>query len=90
MTKKNNFTKEEVIELYKFHFPAQTKKSNEVLKKAFDDELIFVLRALDETSPTIIMEWIKENLFSATEEKLRGAFEIALAMKKFEDTRRVT
>lgn len=85
---KGKFTKEEVIELYKFHYPIKTKRNDGALSKASPDEPIFVLRGMDETSPLIIMDWIRENMFTAPEDKLRSAFEQALIMKKFEDRRR--
>lgn len=49
--------------------------------KAKDDEMLFVLRAQDVSSPKIILEWIKEN-FHCSDKKLREAFECALEMKK--------
>lgn len=88
--KKKDFTKDEVVQLYQYHFGPQPKKKNETLAKAFDEEEIFVLRSMDETSPLIVMEWIKENMYTASEDKLRSAFEAALRMKKFEDSRRAT
>lgn len=89
MTKKKDFpSKDEAIDIYKLHYLTKNKRTDETLAKAFADEPIFVLRALDETSPLIIMDWIRENLFTAPEDKLRSAFEQALAMKKFEDKRR--
>ena len=87
-TNKKFPTREEATEFYKFYFPVRTKKNDETLQKTFNEEPIFTLRAMDETSPLIIMDWIRENLFSASEDKLRSAFEQALAMKKFEDKKR--
>jgi hypothetical protein len=78
MTKKKELlTKEETIQLYKFYFPPQTKSTNETLKKVYDNEEIFILRALDETTPVIILDWIRENFYTAPEDKLRSAFEAA-------------
>jgi len=91
MVDKKKFpTRDEAIEFYKFYFTPQTKRNSEVLNKAQPNEEIFVLREIDETSPVIIMEWIKENFYTASEEKLRSAFEIALRMNKAEDRRRIT
>lgn len=81
-------SKDEAIDIYKFHFPVRTKRNDETLRKADINEPVFVLRAMDESAPLAIMDWIRENLFSASENKLRSAFEQALAMKKFEDKRR--
>ncbi len=86
--RKKDFSKEEVTQLYQVHYPTKNKRNDETLSKTFADEPIFLLRALDETAPLIIMDWIRENLFTAPEDKLRSAFEQALAMKKFEDKRR--
>ena len=51
------------------------------MKKAFDDEMLFVLMGRDATAPKVVLEWIKENLFTQPEDKLREAFECALKMK---------
>lgn len=67
-----------------------TKKNNKTLGNCFDDEEIFVLRALDETSPVIVIEWIKENFYTAGKEKLQSAFDVALKMKDQENKRRAT
>lgn len=91
MAKKINYpTKNEAIQIYQTHFPVRNKKNDETIQKMFADEPIFPLRAMDETAPLIILDWIRENLFSASEDKLRSAFEQALAMKRFEDKRRAT
>lgn len=51
--------------------------------KAADDEMLFVLRAQDVSAPKVVLHWIAKNFDSASEEKLREAFECAIAMKKF-------
>lgn len=52
------------------------------LGKAKDDEMLFILRAQDMTSPTIVLEWIKLNFQTCPEEKLKEAFECALEMRR--------
>ena len=49
--------------------------------KAKDNEVIFVLRGQDYSSPKAIMFWIMENLTTTPEAKLRDAFNAAMAMK---------
>ena len=89
MKRGDALSKERILELYQNQYPPQTANKNFVLGKAFGDEELFVLRAMDETAPVIILEWIKENYYTANEDTLRSAFESALRMKKFEDKRRV-
>ncbi len=57
------------------------KDSTGSLAKAADNEMLFVLRAQDASSPQVIMEWIKLNLH-CSDEKLREAFECALTMNR--------
>lgn len=52
--------------------------------KADQDEPLFVLRAQDETSPQVILEWIKLNIDTCPIEKLRMALETANAMSKYD------
>lgn len=59
-----------------------TKETSVCLDKAAPDEQIFVLRAQDVSSPHLVMEWIKMNLETCPEDKLRQAFETALKMLK--------
>jgi len=58
------------------------KKNDPCLEKAFEDEMLFVLMARDETAPAMVIEWIKINLRKQPEEKLREAFECAMKMIK--------
>ena len=58
--------------------------------KAGKDEELFVLRAQDESSPEIVMEWIKRNFKTASDAKLRDAFDCALRMKHFGMARAAT
>jgi len=43
----------------------------------------FTLIAQDKSSPSIICEWIKQNIETAPEEKLRDALNDALIMRKW-------
>lgn len=56
------------------------KKTDSFIKKAYDDEMLFVLMTRDATAPKIVLEWIKENLDRQPVEKLREAFEVAMQM----------
>ena len=58
------------------------KNDDPCIKKAYDDERLFVLMTRDITAPKIVLEWIKENLDNQPDEKLREAFECALEMAK--------
>jgi len=51
------------------------------LNKAADDEMLFVLRAQDESAPRTILHWISKNFETCPDDKLREAFECALKMK---------
>jgi len=90
MKRGNSLPKERVLELYGELYPPQPKQSNYTLQAARPDEEIFVLKELDETAPWVIMEWMKENFHTASEDKLRSAFESALRMKRADDKRRAT
>lgn len=57
------------------------------LHKIKDDEPFFVLRAQDDSSSRQVLEWIKDNFSYMNEEKLREAFECALAMRKYTGSR---
>lgn len=61
----------------------ELKNPQSTLGKAFEDEPLFILRGQDVTSPRVILHWMAKNFESVTEAKLRDAFEIALAMKKW-------
>lgn len=52
------------------------------LNKANDEEMLFILRAQDVTSPTIIAEWIKQNIITAPPGKLHEALDCALVMRE--------
>jgi hypothetical protein len=57
------------------------KNTDTCLQKAFDDEKLFVLMTRDMTSPAVVLEWIKLNINTQPDDKLREAFECALEMK---------
>jgi len=57
------------------------KETDPCIQKAFIDERLFVLMTRDITAPEVVMEWIKLNLHTQPESKLREAFECALEMK---------
>jgi len=52
------------------------------MSKIKDDEPFFVLRGQDWTSFICILDWIKENP-QVNDDKLREAFECALAIKNY-------
>lgn len=62
------------------------KGTDSTLAKIGDEEIIFVLRGQDKSSPAVILEWLKLNWDnpSMTEEKLKEAFNCALDMRRFE------
>lgn len=57
------------------------KQNDPCLKKAYDDEKIFVLMARDISAPTTILEWLKLAFYDQPDDKLREAFEAAIEMK---------
>jgi hypothetical protein len=63
-----------------------TKHDSLTLKKAGENEEIFVLRAQDASAPRAVILWIADNL-NASDEKLRDAFECALRMRKHPKTK---
>lgn len=64
------------------------KKSDELsntqscLSKAGQNEMLFVLRGQDASSPKTVLFWIAENFDTCPDAKLREAFECALSMKQ--------
>lgn len=85
-----DLTNEEIMELYSSSFLPQTKLTNQTIKNAWEEEEIFALRAIDETTPMVILYWIRENFFTAPEMKLRSAFEAAIRCKNQENRKRAT
>lgn len=57
------------------------------LAKAGEDEMLFILRAQDCSSPQVIIEWMKINFHHLPEAKLREAFECAMEMRKYKGTK---
>lgn len=55
--------------------------------KAKDDEMLFILRAQDQTSPIVILHWMQMNFWTCPEAKLREAFECAMKMRAYPDTK---
>ena len=51
-------------------------------KARANGEQTFTLRAQDQTSPTVIAEWIKLNIETAPADKLRDALEECLKMRQ--------
>lgn len=60
-----------------------SKNESVCLKNAKEDEPVFVLLARDASSAKVIIHWIAKNFDTCNEEKLRDAFECALAMKAY-------
>ena len=58
------------------------KNSDSCIKKAFDDERLFVLMARDPSAPMVIIEWIKHNITMQPREKLIEALDAAIEMSK--------
>lgn len=85
MKRGRSLPKEQILELYGELYPPQQKQNNYTIQQARPDEEIFVLRETDETAPWVIMEWMKENFHTASEDKLRSAFESAIRMKRADD-----
>lgn len=67
-----------------------TKHTSRCLRKAYDDEPIFVLRAKDITSPSIIKQWVAQNIGTQPLEKLKIALELAIEMEQWRDENEVT
>lgn len=57
------------------------------LNKADNNELLFILRAQDVSSPLVVIEWIKQNFLTSDKAKLMEAFMLALQMKEHRDTK---
>jgi len=58
-----------------------TKHTSQCLRKAGDDEPIFVLRAKDPTAPPLIRKWAEANQNWQPEAKRKGALELATEME---------
>lgn len=60
-----------------------SKSQSKCLQNAKDNEPVFVLRGQDDSSPAVVLDWIQRNFESCPDDKLRDAFECALAMKNY-------
>lgn len=58
------------------------KATDKCIKKAFEDEMLFVLMARDASSPHVVIEWIKWNLSCQPAEKLHEALDCAIKMNE--------
>lgn len=58
-----------------------TKHTSQCLRKAKDDEPIFVLRSKDATAPKIVRAWASVNQEFQPEEKVKGARDLAEEME---------
>lgn len=60
-----------------------SKENSSCLQKALPGEPIFVLLAHDPSAAKTVLQWIVDNVHFRSEEKLRDAFECAMAMKGY-------
>jgi hypothetical protein len=58
------------------------KNNDPCLKKAYEDEGLFILMTRDSTSPQVVVEWIKLNILTQPPEKLHEALDCAVEMAK--------
>lgn len=56
------------------------KNSDPCIKKAYDDERLFVLMARDPAAPAVVIEWIKQSIGSQPAVKLHEALDAAIEM----------
>jgi len=56
------------------------KKDDPCIKKAYDDERLFVLMTRDPEAPRTIIHWISRSLGKQPPEKLREALDCAIQM----------
>jgi hypothetical protein len=56
------------------------KNDDPCIKKAFYDEMLFVLMTRDATAPKTVVEWIKMNIGVQPKEKLHEALDAAIEM----------
>jgi len=62
------------------------KATDKCIANARQDERLFVLMARDITAPSVVVEWIKQNLGVQPPEKLHEALDVAMEMQR---TRRI-
>lgn len=65
----------------------EDKTDNPTLDKCAVDEPIFVLRGRDASAVRTIMHWLAINIDSISEDKARAAFEHAMLMKRYTNTK---
>lgn len=57
-----------------------TKSEDRHIQKALQNENLFPLMARDVASPRVVIEWIKESIFTQPADKLHEALDCAIAM----------
>lgn len=55
---------------------------NSTLSKARQNETLFILRGQDMSAPKTIINWVAENIYTASDKKLKEALECALDMRR--------
>lgn len=61
------------------------KNDDPCIKKALDNERLFVLMTRDEVAPEVVVEWIKLSLRQQPPEKLHEALDCAIEMMRRKD-----
>lgn len=63
---------------------ARNREEDRCLSRADELEVErFTLHAQDFSAPTVVVEWIKQNIETAPERKLRDALDCALRMRQY-------
>lgn len=57
------------------------------LRRAHEDEPCFVLRGQDASAPALVRAWAELNRATISEEKYRGALDVAAAMERWRPQR---
>lgn len=60
---------------------AAALRGEECLGRAADDEEVFVLRAQDESAPTVVRRWATWNMQTLSPKKLKDALDLADRME---------
>lgn len=63
------------------------KEGNATWAKVHPDEPVFILRGQDITAPGIVVEWIRKNLDTVPETKIKEAIHTVLAMRRYDKRR---
>jgi hypothetical protein len=58
------------------------KKDDPCIKKAYDDERLFVLMTRDAAAPATVIDWIKYSLLTQPAYKLHEALDCAIQMSR--------